>query len=118
MPNELKDMSLSELRKLAKDVDKAIAAQEKRARKDALAEARAVAAKHGVALSDLLADTPAKLGPKVGKKRAKAGPKKAKAPAKYRNPADASQTWSGRGRRPDWINAAITAGKDISTFEI
>ena len=33
------------------------------------------------------------------------------AKAKYRNPADHSQTWSGRGKRPRWFNAALSAGK-------
>ncbi|TAL74092.1 MAG: H-NS histone family protein [Rhodanobacter sp.] len=32
-------------------------------------------------------------------------------PPKYRNPADASQTWSGRGKRPRWFNEALKAGK-------
>jgi len=31
--------------------------------------------------------------------------------AKYRNPADHAQTWSGRGKRPRWFNAALTSGK-------
>ena len=30
---------------------------------------------------------------------------------KYRNPADAEQTWSGRGKRPRWFNDALKAGK-------
>jgi len=30
---------------------------------------------------------------------------------KYSNPADSSQTWSGRGKRPRWFNAALKAGK-------
>jgi DNA-binding protein H-NS len=30
---------------------------------------------------------------------------------KYRNPADPSQTWTGRGKRPRWFNAALSAGK-------
>ena len=30
---------------------------------------------------------------------------------KYCNPADASQTWTGRGKRPRWFQAALTAGK-------
>ncbi|QWT20642.1 H-NS histone family protein [Bacillus sp. NP157] len=30
--------------------------------------------------------------------------------AKYRNPADAEQTWSGRGKRPRWFNEALKAG--------
>jgi len=34
-----------------------------------------------------------------------------KAKQKYRNPADKSQTWSGRGRQPHWFAAAIKAGK-------
>lgn len=33
------------------------------------------------------------------------------AKAKYRNPADPSQVWSGRGKRPRWFNAALSAGK-------
>jgi DNA-binding protein H-NS len=33
------------------------------------------------------------------------------APPKFRNPADHSQTWSGRGKRPRWFNAALAAGK-------
>lgn len=35
----------------------------------------------------------------------------AKVPPKYRNPADPTKTWSGRGKRPNWFNAAIAAGK-------
>jgi DNA-binding protein H-NS len=34
-----------------------------------------------------------------------------KAKQKYRNPADPSQTWSGRGRQPLWYAAAVKAGK-------
>jgi DNA-binding protein H-NS len=30
---------------------------------------------------------------------------------KYRNPADPSKTWSGRGKRPRWFNDALKAGK-------
>jgi DNA-binding protein H-NS len=34
-----------------------------------------------------------------------------KAAPKYRNPADHSQTWSGRGKRPRWFHAALKAGR-------
>jgi DNA-binding protein H-NS len=30
---------------------------------------------------------------------------------KYRNPADMSQTWTGRGKRPRWYSAALASGK-------
>ena len=32
-------------------------------------------------------------------------------PPKYRNPTDAEQTWSGRGKRPRWFADALKAGK-------
>src|SRR6478736_10439299 len=34
-----------------------------------------------------------------------------KAKPKYRNPVDHAQTWSGRGKRPSWFNAALSAGE-------
>ena len=30
---------------------------------------------------------------------------------KYRNPADPTKTWSGRGKRPRWFHDALKAGK-------
>lgn len=30
---------------------------------------------------------------------------------KYRNPANTSETWTGRGKRPRWFAAALAAGK-------
>lgn len=44
-----------------------------------------------------------------GGARGKGGRSKVK--PKYRNPSDPSQTWSGRGKRPRWFNAALSAGK-------
>ena len=39
------------------------------------------------------------------------GKARGKVKPKYRNPADAGQTWSGRGKRPNWFRAALSAGK-------
>lgn len=36
---------------------------------------------------------------------------RAKVKPKYRNPADKNATWSGRGKRPRWFVAALSAGK-------
>jgi len=30
---------------------------------------------------------------------------------KFRNPSNPSQTWSGRGKHPNWFNEALKAGK-------
>lgn len=37
---------------------------------------------------------------------------------KYRNPVVPSETWSGRGKQPRWLVAAIKAGQKIEDFKI
>ena len=37
---------------------------------------------------------------------------------KYRNPRNPSETWSGRGKQPRWLTAALTAGAKIDEFAI
>jgi DNA-binding protein H-NS len=58
-------------------------------------ELEAVAARHGVSLSDAL------------KSRVAGGT--GTVAAKYHNPANTSQTWTGRGRSPLWVTAHETA---------
>lgn len=51
---------------------------------------------------------------KGGKKRKAAGRSKLagiKIPPKYRNPADKTQTWTGRGRAPAWVVELYEQGK-------
>jgi len=38
--------------------------------------------------------------------------------AKYRNPNDASQTWSGRGRKPIWVQQQLDAGKTMEDLAV
>lgn len=103
---DLDSLSRSELMKLRGDVDKAIASLADRERKKAIEAAERAAAEHGFSLAELTGvPIPAKRG-------------KSKSPAKYRNPADPTQTWSGRGRKPRWIIEAAAAGRDLSDFEI
>ena len=90
----LNEMSLKDLKAHQKEVAKAIATFEARAKKAALAELEKKASEMGYALSDLLG----------------AGKAKKPAPAKYRNPADPSQTWTGRGRTPQWMKDFESAG--------
>lgn len=104
--NDLENMSRAELVKLRADVDKAIASLADRERKKALEAAERAVAELGFTLSELT-------GVPIASKRAKS-----KSPAKYRNPADPTQTWSGRGRKPRWIIEAAAAGRDLADFEI
>lgn len=41
-----------------------------------------------------------------------------KSPPQYRNPADLSQTWTGMGRKPNWLVEAMEQGHDIEEFRI
>ena len=107
MTIDLNAMSRKELTTLAANVEKAIASLSDREKKAALEAAERAAAEHGYSLAELAA---------IGGKGAKRG--KAKTPAKYRNPENPDQTWSGRGRKPGWINAAESAGRLIADFAI
>jgi DNA-binding protein H-NS len=44
--------------------------------------------------------------------------KKTKVDPKYANPDDKEQTWTGRGRRPKWVEAALADGKDLDDMLI
>jgi DNA-binding protein H-NS len=37
---------------------------------------------------------------------------------KYRNPNAPSETWSGRGKTPRWLTAALKTGRSIEEFAI
>lgn len=43
---------------------------------------------------------------------------KTKAKAKFKNPADQSQTWSGRGIQPKWVKEYIKSGKTLDSLLI
>lgn len=108
MKIDLKGMSRKELEALRGRVEKALDKVVVQERKAALAAAKEAAAQHGFSLDELTGG---------GGGRRKAG-SKAKAAAKYKNPDNADQTWSGRGRRPDWFKAAIDAGKSADDLLI
>lgn len=95
---DLSNMSKDDLLSLQKDVAAALKTFDDRKRKEALAAAEAVAREHGFALSEL-----------TGKKSIAT-----RHPAKFANPADKSQTWSGRGRKPGWVVTWEADGKDLA----
>lgn len=113
MSIKLESLSIQALETLIENAREMI--QRKIAQQERLAGARAeierIAKEAGVQVSDLLA--------LAGKSASKAAGKVSKpVAAKYRNIADATQTWSGRGKRPRWLADAIAAGKSLASFEI
>ena len=59
----------------------------------------------------LLADEGFTFEDVFGSKRGRGKAKGSKVKPKCRNPADPSQTWAGRGKRPRWFTEALAAGK-------
>lgn len=101
---DLNAMSLQELKELHREVGKAVANYEDRKKKEALAALEEQARKLGFSIAELT-------GAKVAKTRAPAS-------AKYANPADPSDTWSGRGRKPRWFAEAIVAGASPESMAV
>lgn len=101
---DLGKLSLDELRALRTNVDKAIAGFKDRKRADAMKEIQAIAQKHGLSVDEIV-------GTKGKKRKSQAAPK-------YRNPARAGETWSGKGRQPAWFKTAIAAGKSPESMAI
>ena len=113
MNKELKTMSRKELEKLLADVKKALQSAQARDRRDARKAAERAAAEFGFSLNELSDENPKKeTKPKGPKKPVK------KSKPKYADPADASNTWTGKGRQPNWFRAAVEKGIDPTTLEI
>lgn len=97
---DLAAMPLADLKSLEKKVAKAIATFEERQRQAALAALEEKAREMGYSLAELAGLTAG----------GKAKVKSAGIP-KYANPENPAQTWTGKGRRPEWFVAAMAAGK-------
>ena len=90
-------LSLPELKKLQREVAKSIETYEDRRKSSAIAALEERARELGFNFLELT-------GLVVKKPRSPAA-------AKYRNPDNTDETWSGRGRKPVWYVAQIENGK-------
>lgn len=101
--------TVTQLEKEKDKIEKAIAAKDGKERKKAIAAMTAAAKRNGYDVKELLADFTGSSGSgvsKVSKKKSASGKKTGKVAPKYKNPAD-GVTWSGRGRKPKWIEAHL-----------
>ncbi len=105
MKIDLEKMSREELTDLRARVDAALETLADRERDAARKAAEEAAGKYGFSLAEL-GIVPGGKGGGRRKTRA-AGPVN---PPKYRHPTDPKKTWSGRGRKPDWIKDAEQEG--------
>jgi DNA-binding protein H-NS len=101
---DLNSLSLKELKELQSQVAKAISGYEDRRKREVMAELDEIARSKGFSLSELTGAAPTR--------------KRSPSVAKYANPANKADTWSGRGRKPRWFSEALAKGKKPESMAI
>ncbi|RJE80991.1 H-NS family nucleoid-associated regulatory protein [Paracoccus sp. JM45] len=96
-------MSLKEMQDLRTRLDRAINSYEDRKRREALVAIEEAAREHGFNLSELTGSKPSRTGTVA---------------PKYANPQDPTMTWTGRGRKPRWVQESLAEGKELDDLLI
>ncbi len=100
-------LSVSELRDLQQQIPLELKRREAQDKVNILNEVRAFAKARGYALEELVA--------KELKAKITSGNK---VKVKYRHPEDESLEWTGRGRKPKWVEAWLVSGKTIEALSV
>lgn len=110
----LKSMSRKQLEKHLKDVQKALTTLEARELKEATKAAEKAAAEFGFTLNELAGGKQPAAKPKRNKPKA-SGPK---SKPKFANPENPKQTWTGKGRQPNWYRAHLEKGVKSEAMQL
>ena len=97
-------LPLKELLDLETRVKKAIVSARERERNEARQEVMALVAKRGLSITDVFGTGRSTKGSKVA--------------VKYRNSDNPDDTWTGRGRQPKWLVAALKKGAKLDDFAV
>lgn len=103
MSIDLEKMTLAELRDLQKHVERQIETYEARQKQKALEAVKEAAAQHGFSLKDIVGE--------ALKAKGSVAPK-------YTDPDDKTLTWSGRGRKPRWVQARLDEGRSLEDLAV
>lgn len=96
-------MTLKEMLDMRARLDRAINSFEDRKRREALAAVEEAAREHGFNLAELTGGKPSRTGTVA---------------PKYANPEDPTMTWTGRGRKPRWVQENLEGGKQLEDLLI
>lgn len=102
---ELSNLSVSQLRDLQQQIPAELKRREAQEKVAILNEVRAFAKARGYAIEDLLG--------KEAKVKATTGNK---VKVKYRHPENAELEWTGRGRKPKWVEAWLANGASLDAL--
>jgi DNA-binding protein H-NS len=108
---DLTTMSKSELKAVRRQVQEALSKSEARRKKDALKAVEQAVKEFGFSLKEILgwgSDT----------RSAKSLSRRRDTGAKFRNPENSEESWSGRGRRPRWFKAHLEAGRSEDDLRV
>ena len=100
----LSTLNLAELRNLADKVRQEVQNRERQDLNKAREQIMAIAQEAGIPLKQLILDG---LHPRAGK-----------VAVQYRNPNNASEQWTGRGRQPLWVRQWVESGKSIDLLRV
>jgi len=122
MPIDLSGLSAKELQAL---IAKASQRKKTLAKRKPLAQVRSklvsLAKAEGYSVDELFGTARMvreKAGVPARKIPSKSAQKGVKVEPKYRNPADPTQTWAGRGMAPKWLQAELAKGRKPEDFLI
>ena len=96
-------LSHAQLVQMLKEIPVEIKKREKVAKRDLIRKIEQLAEESGFSLDEVMATNK---------------PSTKKAAAKYANPENAEQTWTGRGRKPHWVLDALEAGQTLEDLAI
>ena len=102
---DLRGSTVDELKMLVADIEVEMERKREEDRGRFLREAQETAEKYGVSVD-------AFLNPAEG------GRRKERAPAKYKNPNNSKQTWTGKGRQPTWVKELVAEGATLEEMAI
>jgi DNA-binding protein H-NS len=102
---DISALTILQLKDLLNQIPAEIKRREKTEKANLLKDLEQLAAERGFSLSDVIGDG-------VEKKA------KGTVAVKYRSASNASQTWTGRGRQPKWVQEHIANGGKIEDFAI
>ncbi len=105
----LDKMSLKELVELEARVAKAIAVMREKERAELKRKMAELAETHGFSVNELFGG---------GRGGRGAGKSKSLGVARYANPDNRSDTWTGRGRKPNWLLERLKKGAKLEDFAI
>lgn len=105
-PANLGGMSLGELLELSKAVDVALKAKQQEEKPRVLDQIQRLAAETDLSVDELVQH----LGGSGGSKAGRADAKRRRIAPKYRDPENPANLWSGRGKRPKWLQQHLDDG--------